>query len=126
MNQEKPKIFRCNDTFIWEKVQEGEYGGDEEVLLSRVSYRGKYPLLPTFNRFDCFAQAFAGRIFGEPHNRIFDPRGIGDLAENEAFFFAGGLHMHVAEIEDCRNDPFDGWGNILDAGKVEFAYLADE
>lgn len=72
------------------------------------------------------ARAVISGIFGEPHNRIFDLVRVGDLAKNEAFFFAGGLHVDVAEVENCRDNPLDSRGNILDAGKVELAYLTDE
>ena len=142
MNQEKPKIFRCNNTFIQhipeysavkaldlfeKKFERADTGKVEKPYLLRVSSLGfRIDILPTFNRLDRFAQAFASGILGKPHNRIFDPGGIGDLAKNEAFFLAGGLYMHVAEVEDCRNNALHGGGDILDAGKVEFAYLADE
>lgn len=60
------------------------------------------------------------------HNNIFDFVGIWDLAKNKALFFAGRLNAHVAEIENRRNNAFDGCGYILDARKIELAYLADE
>lgn len=71
-------------------------------------------------------QAISRRVFGKLYNHIFDMIRVGDLAENKAFFLAGGLYVHVAEVEYRRDNPFDGRGDILDARKIEFAYFTNE
>lgn len=58
---------------------------------------------------------------GKFHHGVFDEVGIRDLAENKMILFAGGLNGHVAKIKHGREDTFDGGGDVLDAGKIEFA-----
>lgn len=65
-------------------------------------------------------------ITGKLHDDVFDMIRVGDLAKDKAIFFTGGLHVHVTEIEYRWDNAFDGHGDILDAGKVELAYLPDE
>lgn len=93
-------------------------------ILKRKTLSGT---LPARLRCGCYrARAVVSGAFGEPHNRIFDLVRVRDLAENEAFFFTGSLYVHIAEVENRRDDSLDGRSDILDARKGQLTYLADK
>jgi hypothetical protein len=104
MNRKKPKPKKLQCTYFFEKRPASD---TSPVGLWRV--RGP-----------------ACGIAGKFHDDIFDMIRIGDLAEDKVVLFAGGLYAYVAEVEYRGNDAFDGYGDILDAGKVELTYFSDK
>lgn len=60
------------------------------------------------------------------HHHIFDRVGIGNLSEDEAFFFGCGLDVDIAKIENGWNEAVDDGSHVLNPGKLEFADFAIE
>lgn len=75
-----------------------------------------------FDEFHFFAVGVVRHI----HYGVFDAIGIGDLVKNEAFPFAGALHVDIAEIQDGWEKSLDLARRVLDTEEENFAHMADE
>ncbi len=70
---------------------------------------------------------FFGRVGArEPHHHVFDDVGIGNLLKHKSFLLGSCLYVHIAKIEEGREEPFNRRGDVLNTGELELADLAIE
>jgi len=64
--------------------------------------------------------------FLQIHHQVFNSVRVGNVLEDEALFFCGGLNIEIAIVEKSGDDTLDFDRDVLDIFQLQFADAAGE